>query len=120
MRKRSFFYDFNLGVVAKKRQLHISMPVDSVYKATKVALKKMRARIFRPLDNSGSISAYRGWSLLSDGEVITIIISKDETEDGSYILIQSTSAYPKLWDLGVNNRNLNKFEQLIRELVNRP
>ena len=120
MRKRSFFYDFNLGVVSKKRQIHLSLPVDSVSKATLVVLEKMRARIFRPLDNSGSISGYKGWSVLSDGEVIAVTISKDEIEDGSNILIQSTSAFPKLWDWGVNNRNLNKFEKLFREIVYRP
>jgi hypothetical protein len=120
LQKRSFFNDFNLGVVTKKRQIHTNLPVDSTFKAVLVVLKKMKTRIMQAMNNSGSISAYKDWSILSDGEVITISIRPSEFEQGCDIDVRSESAFPKLCDLGVNNRNLNRFERLFRAIEHNP
>jgi hypothetical protein len=120
LRKRSFFYDSKLGIVTKKRQIHTNLPVGSAYNAVFVVLKKMKTRIIQTMDNSGSISAYKGWSILSDGEVMNISISQSEIEQGCDIVVQSSSAFPKLWDLGVNTRNLNRFERSFRAIEHNP
>jgi hypothetical protein len=107
LRKRSFFYDLTVSVPTRKRQIHTNLGVDYTFKAVLVVLKKMRTRILQAKNNSGSISAYKGWSILSNGELLTIFISQSEGEKGCDIVVQSESAFPRLWDFGINYRNLD-------------
>ena len=116
MRKRSFFYDINFGTPTKNRVFQINMPFDTAFQAVLDILKKMKTNIIHDIKDSGSIIAYKGWGLISDGEVITVSVTRSETENGCEILVQSESAFAKPFDLGVNDKNLDKFEVLLRAL----
>jgi hypothetical protein len=116
MRKRSFFYDLHFIEFTKKRQIHSPLPMDATIELVLIVLEKMKTRIIQRAKDPYSFSAYKDWTFLSDGEVITITINNSESGQSCDIAIQSQSAFPKIWDFGVNNRNLNKFEKLF--LVN--
>jgi hypothetical protein len=120
LRKRSFFYDFKLGVIARQQQIHTYLPEESTIRAVLAVLRKMKTRIIQLKNDSGSISAYKDWSILSDGELITISISKSEIEQGCEIVFQSESAFPKIWDFGVNRRNLNRFVKMFKAIEHNP
>jgi hypothetical protein len=117
MRKRTFFSDSSYGVFVKKRQIHSSLSVDYARFAALDILNQMNADILPDMNNSGLISAYKGWSLFSDTLIITISITRSDSGQGCDLVVQSESANPTpLWDGGVNNRNLNKFEKLFRTI----
>ncbi len=89
-------------------------------KAVFVILKKMKTRIIPSADDPGLISAYKDWSILSDGELITASISQSEIGEGCDIVVSSESAFPKLWDLDVNIENIYRFERLLKDIERNP
>ena len=115
MRKRTFFSDSGFGVFVKTRQIHSSLAENLARDVVLNVLNEMNAGILPDMNHSGLISAYKGWSIFSDTLIITISITPSESGQGCDLVVQSESANPTpLWDLGVNNRNLNKFEKLFK------
>jgi hypothetical protein len=115
VQKRSFYFDLHIGVFIKKRQIHTNFQADIAIKLILVVLSEMKVRIIKPMNDSNSIYAYKDWSIISNGELLTISIRQSESDHGCDIDIQSESTFPIIYDLGVNNRNLDKFVKLFRE-----
>ena len=76
----------------------------------------MNAKIYH--QNVDTILAKKGLSFRSNGEFIEVVIAPIRAEK-SKISITSKSAWSTtLIDWGVNAQNIERFEQLVRQLVN--
>lgn len=119
MKLSSFLFNLNSRRPPQGKQVHSELPFDAAFEQAIDVLKKMKITIGQADRNSGSITAYKGWSTRSDGEVIRLSIKPSETTPGCDISIQSESA-ARTFDMGVNDANVEQFERLFREMEGRP
>lgn len=81
-----------------------------------IALGILNARVYH--QDTDTIVAKKGMSFRSNGEVLEVHKTATQTDTSKISVISRSAWSSTLIDWGINAENIQRFEQLVRQLIN--